>query len=61
MNSTLEELKAPYVSDEIIEYLNAVFDISYLLTKNLQGSESMKLGYIKGVHDVIDTLISCRK
>lgn len=60
-DSIREELKIPFVSADIIEYLNATFDISYMLTKNIECSESMRLGYIKGVQDVIDSLLACQK
>ena len=60
-DSLKAEMKIPYVSTEVIEYLNKTFDISYLLVKQMECSESMKLGYIKGVRDVIDSLLACQK
>ena len=44
-----------------MEYLRKNFDISYLLAKKDVGSESMRLGYIKGVQDVIDSLLACQR
>lgn len=50
------EENLPFVSYELTEYLGKVFDISTLLRVRSECSESMRLGYIKGVQDVLDTL-----
>lgn len=59
-DSLRAEMKRPYISAELMEYLRKNFDISYLLSKDV-GSESMRLGYIKGVQDVIDSLLACQR
>lgn len=59
-DSLRAEMKRPYISAEVMEYLRKNFDISYLLVKDV-GSESMRLGYIKGVQDVIDSLLACQR
>ena len=60
-DSLRAEMKRPYISAELMEYLRKNFDISYLLAKKDVGSESMRLGYIKGVQDVIDSLLACQR
>ena len=42
-DSLREEMKRPYISAEVMEYLRKNFDSSYLLAKDV-GSESMRLG-----------------
>lgn len=59
-DSLRAEMQRPYISAEVMEYLRKNFDISYLLAKDV-GSESMRLGYIKGVQDVIDSLSACQR
>lgn len=59
-DSLRAEMKRPYISAEVMEYLRKNFDISYLLAKDV-GGESMRLGYIKGVQDVIDSLLACQR
>ena len=59
-DSLRAEMKRPYISAEVMEYLRKNLDISYLLAKDV-GSESMRLGYIKGVQDVIDSLLACQR
>lgn len=49
----------PYVSYEIIAYLRQQFGLTYLLAKEMNCSEPMRLGYIKGVQDVFDCLENC--
>lgn len=49
----------PFVSYELMAYLRKQFGLSYLLTKEMNGSEPMRLGYIKGVQDVFDCLDNC--
>ena len=60
-DSLRAEMKRPYISAEVMEYLRKNFDISNLLAKKDVGSESMRLGYIKGVQDVIDSLLACQR
>lgn len=57
----LDKDDTPFVSAEVMLFLNRTFSISYLLSKDIKGSEAMKLGYIKGVQEVIDTLRACQK
>lgn len=52
-----EDLRIPYVSDELINYLNTSFDIHYctnLLSEVRNASEA--IGFVKGVREVIDHL-----
>lgn len=50
----------PFVSYAIMSYLHKQFSLNYLLTKDMGGcSEAMRLGYIKGVRDVLDCLENC--
>lgn len=54
-----ENLEEPYVSDELVDYLNKQFNIQYCLsrTKDLKDS-SEALGFMKGVREVVDHLSS---
>lgn len=56
-----DEVQIPYISAELMLFLEKTFNISYLLNKDIKGSEAMKLGYIKGIQEVIDTLQACQK
>lgn len=49
----------PYVNHELIAYLRKQFGLTYLLSKEMNCSEPMRLGYIKGVQDVFDCLDNC--
>lgn len=52
--------KIPFVSYELTDYLSRVFNLSDILNKEV-GSESMRLGYIKGIQDVLSFLQWCQK
>lgn len=54
------EDKIPFVSYEITNCLSRVFNISDVLNKDV-GSEAFRLGYIKGVQDVLSFLQWCQK
>lgn len=50
-----DELKVPYVSSELIEYLGYVFHPNNLLNKEASSAEAL-LGYMQGCRDVITHL-----
>lgn len=50
-----DELKIPFVSHELLEYLETSFGIDTLLTQKTKNNDE-HLGYIKGVRDVLGRL-----
>jgi hypothetical protein len=52
MNNT----KIPYVSNAVLEYLNDTFTLDYLLTSTRREDANYRIGYIKGVTDLIGHL-----
>lgn len=55
-----DELKVPYVSSEIVEYLKTVFNPNNLLNKEASSAEAL-LGYMRGCRDVITHLEMIRE
>ena len=55
-----DELKVPYVSSEIVEYLKTVFNRNNLLNKEASSAEA-RLGYMQGCRDVITHLEMIRE
>lgn len=50
-----EDLKIPFVSQEVIEYLKETFNIEYLLEFKMKNNDE-HLGFIRGVREVIGRL-----
>lgn len=50
-----DDLKIPYVSKDIVEYLEEVFSTDTILTLKVSNNDE-HLGYIKGVREVIGRL-----
>lgn len=62
MPAIKEELKIPYVSSVLTEYLEETFQIDSLLnSRKLVDNADERLGYIKGVRDVIGHLKALQK
>ena len=56
-NDSYEELKAPYISDELIEYIKESYTIDDLMyTANMLSNAEEKIGFIRGVLFVINAL-----
>ena len=55
-----DELKVPYVSSEIVEYLKVVFNPNNLLNKEASSAEAL-LGYMQGCRDIITHLEMIRE
>lgn len=54
-----DNLKIPYVSQELIEYLEKSFGIDTLLTQKTKNNDE-HMGFIKGVREVIGRLKAIR-
>lgn len=50
-----EDLKIPFVSQELVEYLNKTFNIETLLGYKVKNNDE-HLGFIRGVREVIGRL-----
>ena len=50
----MDEIKIPYVHEDIVTYLDALFDFDLLLTSLKDESAEYKIGYIKGARDIIN-------
>ena len=56
-----DEIKIPYVHEDIVTYLDALFDFDLLLNSLKDESAEYKIGYIKGARDIINHLRSVAK
>jgi len=50
-----DELKLPYVSQELIEYLERLFTLDFAFTRKT-GNNDECIGYLKGTRDIINNL-----
>lgn len=57
----MDEIKIPYVHEDIVTYLDDLFDFDLLLNSLKDGSAEYKIGYIKGARDIINHLRSVAK
>lgn len=57
----MDEIKIPYVHEDIITYLDDLFDCDLLLSSFKDESAEYKIGYIKGARDIINHLRSLAK
>lgn len=55
-----DDLKTPYVSAELVEYLSVVFNPNNLLNKSASTAEAL-VGYMQGCRDVIAHLQTLRE
>lgn len=55
-----DDLKTPYVSAELVEYLSATFNPNNLLNKSASTAEAL-VGYMQGCRDVILHLQTLRE
>lgn len=55
MSKLEDDLKIPYVSQELIDYLNSVFNPYGLLDKPINNSDIL-VGYLQGCKDIITHL-----
>ena len=54
--------KKPYVSDELIDYLERTFGLTVILYDNVSfNSSEERIGYMKGVNCIISNLKSINK
>ena len=54
----MDNIKIPYVHEDIVEYLDNLFSFDFLLSA-LDGEHAeYQIGYMKGVSDIIDHLRS---
>lgn len=51
----MEELKDPYVSKEVIEFLEQRFNINTLMSQKTSNNDE-HIGFMKGVREVINSL-----
>ena len=54
----MDNLKIPYVHEDIVEYLDDMFTFDSLLQTLRDESAEYKIGYIKGARDIINHLRS---
>lgn len=52
----MDNLKEPYVTDTLIDYLNSVFSVDAILQKQKKEDSDRVVGYILGVRDIISHL-----
>lgn len=52
----MDEIKVPYVHEDIVTYLDGLFDFDSLLNSLKDESAEYKIGYIKGARDIINHL-----
>lgn len=55
VDDLMDDLKIPYVSREIIEYVEKAFNMDTLLTQKVRNNDE-HLGFIRGVREVIGRL-----
>ena len=52
----MDEIKIPYVHEDIVTYLDDLFDFDLLLNSLKDESAEYQIGYMKGVRDIINHL-----
>ena len=52
----MDEIKIPYVHEDIVTYLDDLFDCDLLLNSLKDESAEYQIGYMKGVRDIINHL-----
>lgn len=57
----MDEIKIPYVHEDIVTYLDDLFDCDLLLNSLKDEPAEYKIGYIKGARDIINHLRSVAK
>lgn len=57
MSKLEDDLKTPYVSHELVEYLDNVFDLDTMINKQTDSAECM-IGVMRGVRLVVNHLRS---
>lgn len=55
METIKEELKKPYVTQELVDYLNTCFNLDACLCNDIKNLRQF-YGYCKGIRDVINHL-----
>lgn len=50
-----EELKVPYVSKELLQYLERMFSLDSIVMKKMSNNDE-HMGYLKGTRDIISNL-----
>lgn len=54
----MDNLKTPYVHEDIVEYLDSLYNFDALLCSLNDEPAEYKIGYIKGARDIINHLRS---
>lgn len=54
----MDNIKIPYVHEDIVTYLDDLFDFDSLFNSLKDESAEYKIGYIKGARDIINHLRS---
>lgn len=54
----MDNIKIPYVHEDIVTYLDSLFDFDLLFNSLKDESAEYKIGYIKGARDIINHLRS---
>lgn len=52
----MDEIKIPYVHEDIVTYLDDLFDCDLLLNSLKDESAEYQIGYMKGARDIINHL-----
>lgn len=52
----MDNLKEPYVTDTLVDYLDRVFSVDAIMQKHLADNSDRVIGYIWGVRDIIGHL-----
>lgn len=60
MSKLEDDLKIPYVSQEIVDYLDNVFDLDSMINKPTDSAECM-IGTMRGIRLVVNHLRSLRE
>ena len=60
MSKLDDNLKIPYVSAELVDYLSAAFNPNNLLRRNTSSAEAL-VGYMQGCRDIIMHLQTLRE
>lgn len=60
MSKLEDDLKVPYVTGELVDYLKVVFNPDNLLNKQTSSAEAL-VGYMQGCRDVITHLQMIRE
>lgn len=54
----MDNIKIPYVHENIVSYLDSLYNFDSLLNSLKKESAEYKIGYIKGARDIINHLRS---